>query len=260
MTWNAGWPAFFPMLGVLLPALTFSATSRATESVDDNLEEVIVTARKVQENIQDIPMSVQVLSSEFLDEVDVTGMLELQFNIPGLVITNFGMFGGVFTLRGVGSQGGSGVAVASHLDGVFLGRSNLALSRIFDLERVEVLKGPQGTLYGRNSTGGSINFITRSPEDEFSSEIEVAYGSFDTWRTEGHVNLPFGNAALRLAFIGSEGDGYIRNSIDDRTFGEADFWGIRAALRINPGDRLLIDLMAQHVADDGASGPKGATQ
>ena len=79
---------------------------------------------------------------------------------------------------------------------------------MFDLERVEVLKGPQGTLYGRNSTAGSINFITRSPQDAFSAEVEGSYGSFETTRVQGHVNVPLEKTALRLAFIASEGDGY----------------------------------------------------
>ena len=199
-------------------------------------------------------MSVQVFSAEFLDEADLSRLYELQFNIPGLVVTNSGLFGAGFALRGVADQGGTGLSIATHLDGVYLGRSNLALVRMFDLERMEVLKGPQGTLYGRNATGGSINFITRAPQDEFAAEIETAYGSYNTVRAQGHVNVPFEQSALRLAFIGSEGDGYIRNSIDDRKFAESDFWGLRTSLRVNATDKLLVEFMAQHLRDDGASG------
>jgi len=217
-------------------------------------EEIVVTARKVAESVQDIPMSIQVLSAGFLDTANLSSFYELQFNIPGLVVNNLGLNGAGFALRGITDQGGTNSSIATHLDGVYLGRSSLALTRLFDLERVEVLKGPQGTLYGRNSTGGSINFITRAPQDELSSEVEAAYGSYDTVRLQGHLNVPFDQGAFRLAFIGSEGDGYIRNSIDDRTFGESDFWGVRAALRWNASDKLLIDLMAQHVTDDGGTG------
>ena len=198
-------------------------------------------------------MSVQALSGDELNRAGITRLYELQFAVPGLVVNTVGMFGAGFSLRGIADQLVGGMAVAPYLDGVYLGNANLALARMFDLERVEVLKGPQGTLYGRNSTGGSINFITRSPQDVFSAEVEGSYGSFETTRVQGHVNVPLEKNALRLAFIASEGDGYIRNSVDDRTFGEEDFWGVRAALRIHSTDNLDIDVMAQHIRDDGAS-------
>ena len=216
--------------------------------------EVIVTARKIEEDLQDIPMSVQALSGDFLNETAITRLFELQFAVPGLVVNSSGMFGAGFSLRGIADQRVTGLSVAPHLNGVYLGNANLAVARMFDLERIEVLKGPQGTLYGRNATGGSINFITRSPQDSFSADIEGAYGSFETARVQGHVNLPFEKSAFRLAFIISEGDGYIRNSIDDRKFAEEDFWGLRGTFRIDASDDLSLDVMAQHIRDDGASG------
>jgi iron complex outermembrane receptor protein len=218
------------------------------------IEAIVVTARRIEENLQDVPMSVQVLSRTFLDGADLTRLYDLQFNIPGLIVNNSGLFGARFALRGVSDQGGSGVSVASHLDGIYLGDSNLAIARMFDLERIEVLKGPQGTLYGRNSTGGSVNFITRAPQDRSGAEIEAAYGSHTTTRAQGHVNVSREGAALRIAFTASEGDGYIRNSVDDRTFAESDFWGLRASSTVDLGDRARLSLMAQRVRDDGASG------
>ena len=199
-------------------------------------------------------MSVQALSSDFLDQANLTRLYELQFNTPGLVVTNVGLFGARFALRGVSDQGAGGVSVATHLNGVYVGDANLAIARMFDLERIEVLKGPQGTLYGRNSTGGSINFITQAPQDQFSADIEAAYGTYATMRAEGHVNLASERAAVRLAFIGSEGDGYIRNSVDDRRFAESDYWGLRASLKLDMSDRARLNVMAQRVRDDGASG------
>jgi iron complex outermembrane recepter protein len=173
--------------GVWLPAATLAQAPPAAE-----MEDILVTARKITENLHDVPMSVQALSGEFLDEANLTRLYELQFNTPGLFVNNLGLFGARFALRGVSDQGGGGMSVTTHLNGVYLGDANLALARLFDLERVEVLKGPQGTLYGRNSTGGSINFITRAPEDHFSAEIEGAYGSYSTARAEGHINLRLG--------------------------------------------------------------------
>jgi iron complex outermembrane recepter protein len=254
VTRRAGWQMSLSIVGTGVFQTAFAQVPPIATAQTFALDEIIVTARKVAENVQEVPLSVQVLSADFLDEAAATRLYELQFNIPGLVVNNLGLNGAGFALRGVSDQGGNSLAVATHLDGVYLGNSNLAIARMFDLDRIEVLKGPQGTLYGRNATGGSINFITKSPADALGAEVEVAYGSFDTARAQGHMNLPFEKGAFRLAFIGSEGDGYIRNSIDERRFSENDFWGLRGSLRANVTDRLHLALMAQHVADDGASG------
>lgn len=218
------------------------------------LEEIIVTARKVPEEISRVPMSLQALSGKSLDRRDLSSFYDLQFEVPGLVVNNRGMFGAGLALRGVTDEGGGNLAVASHIDGVYLGRSNLALARLFDVERVEVLKGPQGTLYGRNATGGSINVVTHAPEPQDSAAVEAAIGTFATARVKGHVNLPAQKLAARIAVIGSEGDGYIQNSVDDRRFAAEDYAGVRIALRAQPSAALTVDVMAQRVEDDGASG------
>jgi iron complex outermembrane receptor protein len=218
------------------------------------ITEVVVTARRIEESIQDIPMSVQALPGEYLDDARTTRLHELQFSIPGLVVNTIGMFGAGFSLRGIGDQRIGGLSIAPHLNGVYLGDPNLAIARMFDLERIEVLKGPQGTLYGRNASGGSINFITRTPADVQDARVELAYGSFETVRAQGHLNHPMGKAAARVAFIASDGEGYIRNSVDDRRFAEDDYWGVRGSLRVTPTDDLRIDFMVQSIRDDGAVG------
>jgi len=239
-------------VALVLASLSLSVPILADDSADVTaedrvLEVVVVTARKVRENVQDIPLSIQVLSGEQLDEADLSNLFGLQHLVPGLVLNTAGLFGAGFALRGVSDQGGM------HLNGVYLGSSQLAIARMFDLDRIEVLKGPQGTLYGRNANGGSINFITRAPEDEFGGELEGAYGSFNTTRVQGHVNIPLGSATTRFAFIGSEGDGFIRNSVDDRRFGEADYWGLRGSLAFDPSELWHIEFTAQRVYDDGAA-------
>lgn len=252
--WHGRWRENLSTFGILMPAVAFAQGPPDSAIAEAVVPEIVVTARKIEEDPQQVPISVQVLSGEFLDAADLTRLFELQFNIPGLVVNNQGMFGAGFSLRGISDQRASGNSVAVHLDGVYQGNGNLATSRMFDLERIEVLKGPQGTLYGRNSTGGAINFIPRLPAEEFSAGIEAAYGSFSTSRAEGHINLPFGDSAVRLAFIASEGDGYIRNSVDDRRFAENDYWGVRASLRLDLGDSLSVGFKAQHMRDDGESG------
>ena len=159
------------------------------------VDEVVVTARKTEERVQDIPMSVQVISTELLEATRLTQLLDLQYSLPGLVLNNLGLNGTGFSLRGIADQGGSGLSVATQMNGVYLGSSTLAVTRMFDLARIELLKGPQGTLYGRNATGGSINIIPQPPQSDFNARIELAGGSFNTIRAGGHVNLPFASPA-----------------------------------------------------------------
>jgi iron complex outermembrane receptor protein len=246
------WVSGLLAVGAVVP-LTGTAQSHSAQ-VNSLDSEVVVTARRIQEDLQDVPGSVQAVSGELLRDMGVTRLHELQFAVPGLVVNTTGMFGVGFSLRGVGDQRIAGGSVAPHLNGVYLGDANVALSRMFDVERVEVLKGPQGSLYGRNATGGSMNVITRAPERAAASEIELAYGSFETARAQGYVNLPLPEAAVRIAFIASEGDGFIRNSVDNRRFAEADYWGLRGSMRIDASDSLRLDIMAQHLRDDGGSG------
>jgi len=244
--------ASLPVLLALMQPVAYSQQVNESGFQPVTPDEIVVTARKSEEPVQAIPMSVQVLAGDLLDTLDRTNLFDLQFGIPGLVVNNLGLNGAGFSLRGIADQGGSGAPVAAHWNGVYLGSSKLPIARMFDLDRIEVLKGPQGTLYGQNSTGGSINFHTRAPEREFSGAIEAAHGSFDTTRVQGHINVPFESGAIRLAYIGSDGDGYIRNSLDARRFAENDFQGLRASLSYDLTDRLRIDVVAQHVYDDGA--------
>jgi iron complex outermembrane receptor protein len=241
----------FAGIALLAPQLLHAQATATDGSI---LEQVIVTARKLPEEISDVPMSVQALTGTFVENQGETSLYQLQFDVPGLVINNRGMFGSGFAIRGVSDDGGGTLSIAPHLNGVYLGLSNLALARMFDVEHIEIVKGPQGTLYGRNAIGGLINVVTRLPENEFDAELQGAIGSFNTSRIQGHVNLPAESLSVRLAFIGSEGDGYIRNSIDGRRFGEEDFFGVRGSLQLRPTTALTIDLTAQHVEDDGASG------
>jgi iron complex outermembrane receptor protein len=238
---------------VVLAVLVPPAALAQVDSDGGSPEQLIVTARKTEEGLYSVPMSVQSLSGRFLDATDPSSLYTLQLDIPGLVLASQGMFGVALALRGVTSEGGGTLSVAPHFNGVYLGFSGLALARMFDVERIEVLKGPQGTLYGRNATGGSINVIARPPEQHFGAGFETARGSFDETRVKGYVNLPAGKIAARIAVTASDSDGYIRNSVDDRRFGEQDYTGVRASLRAQPTDRLTIDLMAEHLHDYGAN-------
>ncbi len=237
----------------LLVLLASSPAVPAPAADGDVLEEIVVTARKIEESLLSVPMSIQVLSGEYVDSANVTSLYTLQYSVPGLVVANHGMFGATMSLRGITNVGGSSQSVATHLNGVYLNRSDLALARMFDVERIEILKGPQGTLYGRNSTAGAINQLPHAPEDTFGASFESAVGSFDTARAEGQVNFAGRSMAARFAAVGSGGEGYIRNTQDARRFAEEDYWGLRASLMFRPTAALEFNVMAQSVADDGGA-------
>ena len=236
---------------LVLPVLSHAAIGEKAGAGE--LEEIIVTARKIEEDVLRVPISIQVIDRESMEVTDPSSLYTLQFDVPGLVVANHGFFGARISLRGVVDQGVGTLSVAAHMNGVYLGQSDLALARLFDMERVEVLKGPQGTLYGRNATGGSFNFLARLPEDGTNAAFEAAAGSFDTLRAEGHVNFGNEKLALRIAGTASDGDGYIRNTVDDRRFAEEDYYGFRASGRVQATDDLGVTLFAQRVVDDGGA-------
>lgn len=237
----------------LLPMPTAGETA-PSPGAGEALEEIVVTARKREETLLAVPMSIAVIPGTQIEQTGLDSLYPLQFAVPGLVVVSQGLWGAGISLRGVTDDGVGSLPVSVALDGVELERSNLALSRLFDVERIEVLKGPQGTLYGRNSTGGSVNIVNRPPAEVFGAGIEAAHGSFDTTRLDAHLNVPFAASALRLAAAAADGDGVIRNTVDDRRFAEDDYAAVRASLRLRPSQRVTVDLMGQHVEDDGATG------
>lgn len=181
---------------------------------DDKIEKVVVTAQKRSEDVQKVPISMKALTGGDLDDRGVDGFSSLQTQVPSLT------FGGqvtggenAITLRGVGTEnitGGGDPGVAYHADGVYLGRTVGIDETFFDVERIEVLRGPQGTLYGRNSTGGAINVITRKPElGATNGAVNVTFGDYNRLTTRAMVNLPLGDSvALRVAGVVNTRDGY----------------------------------------------------
>jgi iron complex outermembrane receptor protein len=164
------------------------------------IEEIIVTAQKREENLQDVPISVSAFSGELLDAKGISSAIDLPLVTPGLNYTSLANYSIIY-LRGIGTDAyipSADLSVATYVDGIYLPFA-LGLTQSFGaLERIEVLKGPQGTLFGRNSTGGAINIVTKKPYfDGMGGSVDVSYGRFDDLKTRVYVNLPIGS---RLAF------------------------------------------------------------
>lgn len=207
---------------VVLSLLAFSGSARAqsaaeTSSVPNDgakLEEVVVTAEKRGESIQNVPISMTALTGDSLRDAGITNATALADQVPSLAIGNNADSMEIF-VRGIGSTNDTEVgdpAVAFNVDGVYIGRPSGAGGTFFDVNRIEVLRGPQGTLYGRNATAGAVNVITNDPTKSFEASGDLTFGSYDTIETGGVVNVPLSDdLAVRGAFHTESHNGYLDN-------------------------------------------------
>jgi iron complex outermembrane receptor protein len=208
------------------------------------VSEVIVTANKRQENIQNVGMSIQAASGDKLTKLGVTDTASLQKIVPGFLFTPTYYGTTVFTIRGVGFQDTSlagSPTVSVYLDESPLPFSALAQGATLDLQRVEVLKGPQGTLFGNNATGGAINYIANKPTDTFQAGMDLTYGRFSDVNVQGFVSGPIAEGldarvALQSHTSGAWQKGYAQQ--DGQSTGGADFLNGRISLQWKPNDNF----------------------
>ncbi|GAB3285626.1 TonB-dependent receptor [Parahaliea aestuarii] len=230
------------------PLLALSPEQGVAEQI---LEEVIVTAQKRSESIQDVPIAVSAFTAQSLEAMQVRTSIDLQNYVPNLSYTG----SGEFSIRGVGGAviGTTGdVGVGMHQDNVPLIISRAAQGEIYDLARVEVLRGPQGTLFGRNATGGVVNFITQKPLlGEFDGYVKGELASYDSKKMQGAVNIPLGDLfAARLAGSWVERDGYSKNIATGNDVDGRDQWSSRVGITFSPGERFTSTLSWEHFEED----------
>ena len=220
------------------------------------IDEIVVTATKRDTTLMEVPASVTAFTTEQLQARGIESVLDLNVNVPNI---NSGIFNGqVFTtIRGVGFSQGQGTAdpaVAQHVDGIYLPRTSSLRGAYFDLESIEVLRGPQGTLYGRNSTGGSLNLVTKKPTEEFEGRFGLLYGDYDRAQITGLVSGPIAEKVLgRMSIVYDERDHYTENLLpgfDD--IDDEEVKSVRGALRFLPSATLTIDLSAQYEEREGS--------
>jgi len=179
------------------------------------IEEIVVTAQKREENIQDVPISIQAFSADELDAKGITNPAKLTLVTPGLVYDSFAGFAIIY-IRGVGTDAfipSADLSVATYVDGVYFPFS-FQLARAFgNVERIEVLKGPQGTLFGRNSTGGAISIVTKNPGDTFEGSVGLSYGRFNDLQTRAFVSSPLTDTlSASLGVLYSQKDDYYKTT------------------------------------------------
>lgn len=223
--------------------------------------EIVVTARRRAETIQDVPVAVSVLTAATLESRGVHSEADLQLAIPGIVVrsgNNNNQLNYVIRGESVDAYSGSPPGVQPYINEVPF--PVMSSTPFYDLENVQAVKGPQGTLFGRNSTGGAVLFQTQTPKADFGGYATIEYANFDRLRTEGALNLPIveDSVLLRLAGTVTSGGAFVRNLYDDRLLGDKQERSGRATLELRPTDRLVNVTTVQIGATSGTNAPNTA--
>lgn len=219
---------------ILRSSYVFLATFFVLNSVAQEIEEVVVTATKKEESTQDLAISVEAFTSEMLEQNQIYDLSDLTEVVPGFGAGKGIGSGSAFSMRGIGSYGIGAAVVSSlvtNINGHSVGTGQFVDLGMMDIERIEVLKGPQGTINGRNSVQGVINVITARPTDELSGYIDVETGNFDMKRMTTAINLPINdNVKTRLAFMTNMRDGMVYNPVTGNDFDDRNDMGLRFSL------------------------------
>ena len=209
---------------------------------------MIVTARKREESLQESPVAVSVMSGAALEESGMRDIIKLAEVVPNLAFNTGGAGGAAApTIRGVGARNNganfdSGVAI--YLDGVYVSRADGAILDNVDIQSVQVVRGPQGTLFGKNATGGAIIYATNKPTEVFEGHAEIDAGNYGRQDGQLTVNVPLIDETLysRASLYSTHRDGYVEDVVSGDDFGNVDRWGGQAQLRWLASERLLVDL------------------
>lgn len=243
------------------PALGQAAVQPAPEegpARDGN--EIIVTAQKIEQRAQDVPITISAVTGQRITELGVGDLDELSSYVPGLNIQEQSANNPGIVIRGITSDSGSsqqGPRVTLYYNGVDISRSRGSYQAIYDLDRVEVIKGPQATLFGTASAVGAISLTSARPRPGFSGALTAGYGNFDQTLLSGFVNAGNDTVAGRVAFEWKTRDGYVENlsTRQERDLYAQDQLGIRGSLRFTPSDALTVDLIGTYDRQDNGGTP-----
>jgi iron complex outermembrane recepter protein len=218
------------------------------------LEEIIVTAQKRAQSVQDVPIAISALSDDFIKNVGAQDAGDLGLYTPGLETRVTQVTQPTYNIRGIETNDfgiGADPAVAVYVDGVYSGRSGASMTAFQDIERVEVLKGPQGTLFGKNAAAGAIHLITQKPGDEFEASVGITAGNYNKRKVDALLNLPLSDSLfLRLNAMTNKRDGYRKNTFTGDDVADENNSGVRAALLWDVSADTEIIIRAEHVDVD----------
>lgn len=237
-----------PPLALSVAAALVSQQSAAEKQ--SVIEETIVTAQKREQSIQDVSLAVSAFSGAAIDKMGFQAGLDITTQVPNMNF--FAIFGEAsspsVSLRGISLVNFSDSwesPVSIYVDDVYRGNPAGSAIQLFDLQRVEVLRGPQGTLYGRNTTGGLVHYVSRKPTDTFESQLQLSYGSYNESVVEASISGPFSDSVRgRVAVKRTKNDGWQTNAVDGRKLNDTDNYGYRALLDVDVGTNggLLLNI------------------
>ena len=239
--------------GFVLSALAI-AVPQAAFSQSSALEEVIVTAERRAQDAQDVPIALTIIGGSEISPSGISSISDVALKTPNLTFTQFNIGEPQLFLRGLGTtidSAGADPTVSVFIDDVYVGRSAGATSDLYDLERIEVLRGPQGTLYGRNVTGGAISIVTKRPSEEFEAKLGVTVGNYGLTVLRGLVDGPIGdNLAGNLSFSKRDRDGYAYSNRSGQELDDADNFSLRGKLLWDISDNTELLLGFDYSTDD----------
>lgn len=226
------------------------ASGAAVKDDTPALEEVIVTAERRSQPLQKVPVSITTLTDKDIEKSKIGSIIDVQQYVPGLAVTQASTGQALVFIRGIGTDiVGSGVedAVAVYIDGVYQSRAAATAMQFIDVDRIEVLKGPQGILYGRNATGGAINIISKTPGAEKSAQFDIQSGSYNQKIIRGTASGPLsGGPRGRLSFLHNRDDGDTQNVLLNLRGNSSNVNALRGSLEFLPNDKLIVTVNAHH--------------
>lgn len=236
------------VLGGLVASPAFAQSTPEEEEQSPTITEIVVTAQRRSESIQNVPISITAVTGEKMDRTNVRGIEEIVASAPNVAVVNNGSRDRKeISIRGVGNLLDPYTPTRAATYGFYIDEFNVGVGtnnpNILDLERFEVLRGPQGTYFGRNAVGGAFNISTRKPTDEWYGEVNLGYSSFDTKRFSAIGNIPVIDdlLAIRLSGLVEESDGNIKNIGAGGGGNDSDYKSGRLVARLTPSERLVSD-------------------
>lgn len=240
-------------LAFLMAAQTAFAQDASGDTADDNDSNVIVvTATKREQTLQEVPVAVSVTDGVTIERANITDLTSLQSVVPSLQVrTRQNAVATNFFIRGFGNGAnadGIEPSVGVFIDGVYRSRSGAAISDLSNIQRVEVLRGPQSTLFGKNASVGVINIVTKEPQYALGGKAEVSIGNYNLIRGKAYINVPVVDDTVALALSGSinKRNGYVQNLANNTDVNNVDRWSIQADLLIEPTDNVKLRLQADY--------------
>lgn len=222
------------------------------ESRPEEVEDIIVTAERRESSLQDTPVSVTAMSGDTMEAIGIRNLEDFQFFVPGISVTNDAL--AIVNIRGIGTSA-FGVATdpssTVHYDGVYIPRPTTSYQDLYDVDRVELLRGPQGVLFGRNSAGGTLLITSRAPSDEFEGTVSLTLGNYDRRTLSGTVSGPLGEGVRgRLTVLRNRRDGIYRDPVNRRRYQNDNTYAARATLAFEPSDALEIVIRGDYSRED----------